>query len=171
MDLSKQLNELNRQLLDSGVQFALIGGLAVNAHARPRATADIALLVGVSDRQNLQHALESLGYKRLDEREDIASYIRGSERVDAVFARRKHAVAFLDEATPIGGYVNLPVVSAEALVALKLQGFNNDPRRLQDLADIIAIVDHQGAALDVERLRQYFELFDQLPLFEELFSQ
>lgn len=171
MSLDEQLRELLVQLRDERVNYALIGGLAMNVHARPRATADIDLLVAASDHDLLCRLLKRLSYVVLDDRPELASFVRGGQRVDALFATGQHAKEFLTESRLIEGVDGLRVVTPEALIALKLQAFNDDPRRLQDLADIMGLVEHNKDALDVERLRGYFEIFQRLELFDELFAQ
>jgi len=52
--------------------------------------------------------------------------------------------------TPFG---KLCVVSAEGLIGLKLQGYVNDPRRLQDLADIRALLRANRETLNLAEVR------------------
>ena len=52
-------------------------------------------------------------------------------------------------------------MDAEALIGLKLQALVNDASRgPQDEADIRALVTANGAALDLETVRDYYRLFD-----------
>jgi hypothetical protein len=52
------------------------------------------------------------------------------------------------------------VVDAEALIGLKLQALVNAPaRRMQDEADIRALLAARGDSLDETMLRDYFALF------------
>ena len=60
------------------------------------------------------------------------------------------------------------VISVEGLIGFKLQGFANDATRTRDLDDIRALVKIHRTSLKTEQLREYFALFDQLELFDEL---
>jgi predicted nucleotidyltransferase len=54
---------------------------------------------------------------------------------------------------------SIRVVDAADLIGLKVQASSNDPaRRLRDLADIERLL--ETAAVDLERAREYFRLFD-----------
>ncbi|MEM9313786.1 MAG: hypothetical protein AAGA95_04105 [Pseudomonadota bacterium] len=154
----------------AGVCFALIGGHAVNLYARPRATVDVDFLVAGNDAVCLRDALVEVGFEVLDWRDEIASFVRGPQRIDMIVAQGTLSQQFLADAEVMAG-APCPVVSAEALISLKLQAFNNDPRRLQDLVDIKSLVDCSGGSLDLTLLRSVFELFDRARLFDELFPQ
>jgi hypothetical protein len=54
----------------------------------------------------------------------------------------------------------VPVVDVEALIGLKLQAVVNQPSPVQDEADIRALVAAARGRLNVERLRDYYRLFD-----------
>jgi hypothetical protein len=56
-------------------------------------------------------------------------------------------------------HLRVPVVDAEALIGLKLQGLVNEPSRTQDRADIEALVAARRGSLDLDRLRDYYRLF------------
>ena len=62
-------------------------------------------------------------------------------------------------------------MGAEGLIGFKLQGLVNDPRRTQDLEDIRALLRANRATLDMEELREYFQLFDREALLDELLRE
>ncbi len=66
--------------------------------------------------------------------------------------------------TPLG---RLRVISAEGLIAFKLQGLVNDPRRTQDLEDIRALLKANKGLVNLEEVRGYFRLFDRENLLDE----
>jgi hypothetical protein len=70
--------------------------------------------------------------------------------------------------TPFG---ELRVVSLEGLIAFKLQGLVNDPRRSQDLEDIRALLEANCGTVDLSLVRRYFRLFDKEELLDELLSR
>ena len=56
--------------------------------------------------------------------------------------------------------MQVPVVDAEALIGLKLQALVNAPaRRLQDEADIRALLDARRGQLKMDVIRDYYRLF------------
>lgn len=59
----------------------------------------------------------------------------------------------------------------EGLVAFKLQDFVNDPRRTRDLEDIRALLHANTGRVDRRELRDYFRLFDQESLLDELLAE
>lgn len=100
---------------------------------------------------------------------DAATCVRGDERVDLLYASRPAARRWLEAAveyqTPVGP---VRVVGLEGLIAFKLQGFVNDPRRTQDLEDIRALLRANRERVDFPQLREYFRLFEREELLDEI---
>jgi predicted nucleotidyltransferase component of viral defense system len=121
---------------------------------------------------SIDGAICSLGYKCLHRSADAANYVRGDERVDFLFASRPVAMELLSGAvshqTPFG---ELRVVSLEGLIAFKLQGLVNDPRRSRDLEDIRALLEANRGTVDLSLVRRYFRLFDKEELLDELLAE
>jgi hypothetical protein len=67
-------------------------------------------------------------------------------------------------------FVDLRVVGLEGLIAFKLQGLVNDPRRTQDLEDIRALLRANRDRADLPSVRAYFRLFDQEPLLDQILA-
>jgi hypothetical protein len=128
--LGKQLEEAIITLDAVGARFALIGGLALAPHKVVRATQDVDLLIDADLANVVDQALAALGYTCLHRSADAANYLRGDQRLDFLYAHRPAARQLLHAApqleTPFG---TLHVVSAEGLIAFKLQGWVNDPRQ------------------------------------------
>ncbi|MEO8011862.1 MAG: hypothetical protein ABI650_09485, partial [Dokdonella sp.] len=103
--------------------------------------------------------------------EDAADYLRRDEGLDVLYAHRPIARRLLAEArvrtTTMGA---LRVVSAEGLIGFKLQAVINNPDRMRDLDDIRALLHAQTGRLDMEEIREYFELFDRTELLDELLA-
>lgn len=175
MTMSSRLGRQLKEVLDSlerlGVHAALVGGLALAPYRVIRATQDIDLLADANAADRIDAEMRNLGYECLHRTPDVANYLRGDERVDFLYARRPAALRILStaavHATPFG---SLHVVSLEGLIAFKLQGYVNDPRRSQDLEDIRALLRANRAMVDVPMLREYFRLFEREPLLEELLA-
>ncbi len=147
------------------IVHALIGGLGMAAHGIVRATQDIDLLVVGEARERVDRIMRARGYQALYLSENVANYAsrdatRG--RVDFLFARRTATRAMLDRARThrVLGDLELRVVDAADLIGLKVQSSSNDPRRYNlDLADITRLLSVVGPD-DLERVREYFRLFD-----------
>src|SRR2546428_3900385 len=127
-------------------RIALIGGFALPFHGVQRATGDIDFLVATEGSAALHDALRAAGAHCLHRSADAANYARGTSRLAPVvfiYAHRKRARDMLARARsrPLGGgRLRIPVVGAEALIGLKLQALANEPQRVQDEADIRALV-------------------------------
>jgi hypothetical protein len=170
--LGKQIEEVVAALHKTGALFALIGGLALAPHRVVRATQDVDLLIDADLANAVDQALAALGYRCLHRSADAANYLRGDQRVDFLYAHRPVArqllAAALELRTPFGA---LRVVSAEGLIAFKLQGWVNNPRRTQDLEDIRALIRANRSTLDLAEVRNYFKLFDHEALLQEILGE
>lgn len=173
MDLRSVLIELHAALQEASIRHALIGGLALAAHGAARATVDLDFLADGERSDALDRILRERGYECLHRTADVANYAsedpaRG--RVDFLFARRTHGRAMLaraEEHAVLGQCVH--VVDAADLIGLKVQSSSNDPsRRHQDLADIERLL--REGAVDLERVREYFRLFDREKDLESLLA-
>lgn len=170
-NLAEQIREALTMFANSGTQPALIGGLAVAAHQVVRATKDVDFLVAAEAADKIHNALLNLGYRCLYRSEDAANYVRGTEGLDLLYAHRPLARRLLAQATPRDTPMGrLRVISVEGLIGFKLQGFTNDATRTRDLDDIRALLKIHRASLDLAELREYFALFNQLELFNELLA-
>lgn len=151
---------------------ALIGGLALAAHQVIRATEDVDFLVDAGDADRLHEILVGLGYTCIHRSEEAANYARGDEGLDLLYAHRPIARRLLANAEPRDTAMGrLRVVSAEGLIAFKLQGYVNDASRVRDLDDIRALLRLHQATLDMAEVKGYFALFDRQELFDELLAQ
>jgi hypothetical protein len=170
--LGRQIEEIVDTLNRMGAPYALIGGLALAPYNVTRATRDVDLLVEGARSNALDIELAKLGYRCLHRGLDAANYLRGDERLDFLYATRPIALRLLNEArTVMSSLGQIPVVSVEGLIAFKLQGVVNDPRRTQDLEDIRALIRANRAVLKLDELRGYFELFEREPLLDELLNE
>jgi hypothetical protein len=130
--------EVSRRLTTAGVPHALIGGLAVGLYASPRHTKDVDFLVGA----------EAFGKMKplLVYREELADLV-AIGFVDLLALPDGHLHMVEDLRVPQAG--EIPVVSAEALVLLKLLAW-----RPQDRADIAALI---RAGVDPDSVISYLQ--------------
>ncbi len=167
--LAQQIKEALAGFDRLSMSPALIGGLALASHRVVRATRSVDFLVDAADADRLHELLLTLGYTCIHRSDDAANYVRDDEGFDVLYAQRPEARRLLAEAsersTPFG---HLRVISAEGLIAFKLQSLVNDPSRGRDLDDIRALLKTNVDTLDMVRVRRYFALFERQDLLEQL---
>jgi len=167
--LIDQLTEALAALAVCETPPALIGGLALAAHGVVRATQDVDLLIDTDDADVAHQRVQALGYECVHRSVEAANYERGDEGLDLLYAHRAAARHILAQAeikqTPFG---EIRVVGAEGLIAFKLQSYCNDPDRGRDLDDMKELLYANRDALNMQRVRDYFSLFDREDLLDEL---
>lgn len=170
--LIDQLAQAVEALAECDPPPALIGGLALAAHGVVRATQDVDLLIDADDAELAHERLLMLGYECVHRSVEAANYERDDEGLDLLYAHRSAARHILDGAgqrsTPFG---ELRVVSAEGLIAFKLQSYCNDPDRARDLEDMRALLHANRDSLNMHRVRDYFILFERESLLDELLAE
>ena len=168
-NLAEQIREALSMFARNGTKPALIGGLAVVSHQVIRATKDVDFLLEAEAADKVHAALLDLGYRCIYRSENAANYVRATEGLDLLYAHRPLARRLLAQAsereTPMG---RMRIISVEGLIGFKLQGFVNDPTRTRDLDDIRALLKIHRNTLDIDELRNYFDLFNQAELLHEL---
>ncbi|MET0657882.1 MAG: hypothetical protein ABW110_06965 [Steroidobacteraceae bacterium] len=170
--LGRQIAETAALLGRIDASFALIGGLALASHRVIRATQDVDLLVAAEKADQIDAELLKLGYRCIHRSSDAGNYVRGSERLDFLYASRPIARRLLADATEfVTSFGRLRVINLEGLIGFKLQGVVNDSRRTQDLEDIRALLRANRDRLDFAEVRQYFALFGREQLLDELLQQ
>lgn len=167
--LIAQLREADAALRAAGIRYTLIGGVAVNIHGHLRATRDLDLMLLIEEADAAHGVFTGLGYTAIDRRPDIASYVRGTARLDVIYAQRPISRGLLDRSQPAPfGDLNLPAIPVEGLLGLKIQAFNDDPRRIRDLDDMIELLKVQRGRLNLDEVRAYFRLFDRETLLDDI---
>lgn len=115
---------VSETLTKAGIPHALVGGLAVGLHGHPRATKDVDFIVGE------QAFAATEPFLIFDEQ--VANLVQWGV-IDLIAALPEDPV--LEAALGMGSRGNIPVVSIEVLVLMKLRA-----GRTQDLADVEALV-------------------------------
>jgi hypothetical protein len=153
--LETALRQIDADLTEAGVAFALVGGLAVSVRTEPRFTrdADVAVAVtGDPDAEALIHTLRRRGYviEAIVEQEAVGRLAtvrlaRSSQPqapiIDLLFASSGIEREIVGDAEPIEVIRNLtiPVARTGHLIALKILS-RDDFRRPQDLVDLRALL-------------------------------
>jgi predicted nucleotidyltransferase len=153
------LVDLAQQLGATGLRWLVMGGIGSAAHARPRPTDDIDLLIHPEDADDLLELLASHGYEveRTDPRWLYKAYRKGV-LIDLVF--RSSGEVYLDEqmlahATRRQFHgIEIPTVAAEDLLVIKaLTAAEHTAHHWYDALAIISLSDLDWDYL-VERARR-----------------
>jgi len=175
MDFALVFKFLSETLKRENIDFALIGGFALQAAGVTRTTLDIDMLILSSDSPKIKKIMLAHGYELIHESEDVLNFVSKKfelGRVDFLIAHRKYSLAMLqraEEKPVFQGKVIIKVLKAEDQIGLKVQSSSNDPKRYhQDMADIRSLVDNNYEKLDMKILDEYFTLFNRQSELEEI---
>jgi hypothetical protein len=165
--MNARLSETLRLAIESveaaGGKYAIVGGIAVSAWARPRATRDVDLYTDLdaSGRKTLKRELESRGFQVPAMEEELREF--------GVFRSKSSGGVFLDvfdSAGSLGAAVlaerrearlgkdRLWFVRATELAALK--AFSDRPRDFDDLVSLLA-----SGSVDGEKLDDWARMLDE----------
>jgi hypothetical protein len=142
LDFARVLDRIAPALETRGIPFALVGGLGLHAYGHSRATFDLDLVTLSEAQAPLVSLLEELGYETVHRSPGYSNHLHPDfdwGAVDVVYVDSETArrVFSASARTLKLGTREVPVPSAEHLIAMKVQALRNDPsRELQDLADI-----------------------------------
>lgn len=154
--LEAALLRLDNDLRECGVDWALVGGLAVSARSEPRFTRDIDAVVAAPDdaaAEALIRRLLAAGYRVVATLEQEAKGRLATVRLsppgesapglvlDLLFASSgvEAEIAAESERFEIAEGLTLPVARVDALIALKVLS-RDDAERPQDLVDLRALL-------------------------------
>lgn len=145
-DVHAALARVTHRLEDLGVCYAVCGGLAVHAHGHLRATTGVDLLVTADGLDRFKQAAVGLGWiekfpgsrglKDADRKVPIDFLVAGGIPGDGT----PHGVVFPDPASVAIERAGVRFVKLESLIEMKLTSGITLPQRLQDLADVVALI-------------------------------
>lgn len=157
---------LVKSFQEENIDFALIGGLALQQFGVTRTTNDIDFLVLVSDKDKVKKVMLKLDYELRHESIDVFNFFSKTssfDRIDFLIAHRKYALGILERAElkqVLSGKYKVKFIKPEDQIGLKIQSSTNDPERYhQDMADIKALIKVNYNKLDMNLIREYFLLF------------
>jgi len=140
------LSRIARCFDELGIDFALVGGLAVGVRGHVRLTVDVDILITAEGLSRFKSQYMGRGYV---ERSPTSRRVRDTETgvsIDFLVAGefpgdgRPKPVRFPDPATVGRTEDSWRVIDLRTLVELKLASGISAPDRLQDLADVIALI-------------------------------
>jgi hypothetical protein len=162
MTIKKQFNLLTKFFERENLDYAIIGAFALYAYGYTRATSDIDFITRIEYQKRIVEYLESLGFDTLNRSEGFSNHLHplgqlridlvyiGGETANIVFGSTKKKIVFED--------IELPIVSPEHLIALKLFAIQNEPgRKYKEFADIKEIF--QLTELDLNTVEIFFRKY------------
>jgi hypothetical protein len=160
------------------IDFALMGGFALQAAGVTRATQDIDLLVLSENSPKIKDIMLKHGYDLLYESKEVLNFTSKNfelGRVDFLLARRKYTLTMLKTAKeePVfDGKFKVKVLRPEDQIGLKVQASSNNPKRLyRDMADVRMLIETRYPKLDMTLIREYFALFDREKELEDILRE
>lgn len=178
MDFVSVFKFLIETFVREKIDSAIIGGFALQFSGITRTTADIDLLVLSEKSNKIKDIMLQHGYRLIHESEDILNFYSDRlelGRVDFLLAHRKYAKEMLKRAQEkeiFGGKMKVKVIKVEDQIGLKVQSSSNDPQRLsQDMADIELLIRNNYHSLDLNILKEYFDLFERSKELEEIMKR
>jgi hypothetical protein len=172
MDFALVLDRLAGHLTPSGHRWALVGGLAVEAHGFVRATQDLDVVTEASAQPTILPFMDSLGYERLHVSAGFSNHAHVDPalgRVDLIYVDAPTADRLFADcrSVPWTGGRTVLVPSPEHLIAMKVHAMKNDASRtFAEMADIQFLMRLPGT--DRLRVRHYFETAGLLARYDEL---
>jgi len=157
------------------IGYALIGGFALGLWGVHRGTVDMDFLVKREDLDRVDAIMADLGYQLRYRSENVSQFLAPLPvfgELDFLHAFRKASLEMLERAEHkvlFGNGITLAVLQPEDLIGLKLQALVNDPRREPvDRSDIEMLMAVRDRNMNWGIIREYFEIFEMLELFNEL---
>lgn len=158
MDLETLLEYMHKLLVNSSIDHALIGGLALGALGFQRFTNDIDIIVDGNDRLKLKEIFLKSGFTVFNENNEFIQF-SGIGQIDILFANRPLSRGMLKNAIefkPLG----IKYLRVEDIIGLKIQSFaTNAKRELQEKADIQKLIEIHSKNINWEQVKNYADLF------------
>jgi len=173
MKFSKVLPLLFNDLQKNGIDFALIGGVAIYAYGIDRSTIDVDFLILVSNADSVDKLMSSHGYTIGNKTATFVNYVSKDPdmgRVDFMYAQKERSIAMLGRAEKrwVVGH-DVKILRPEDIIGLKVLSSTNDPDRAsKDRWDIEDLMRRFHDTLDWQLVRDYFKLFNREEEFKKL---
>lgn len=162
-ELNKTVARLGRDLEQHGIDYAIIGAVALTAHGYLRFTADVDLILTREGLEIFHRELVGLGYRPAFEgaRKKLRSTLNGVA-IEIITAGeypgdgKPKPVSFPRPSSASVDIEGIRVVTLEKLIELKLASGMTAPDRLKDLADVQELIKVKHLAKDfADKLNSY----------------
>ena len=146
-ELNKTVAQLGRDLDRHGIEYAVIGAVALTAHGYPRFTADVDIILTKEGLQVFHRELVGLGYRPAFEgaRKKLRSTLNGVA-IEFIMEGeypgdgKPKPVSFPRPSMASVEIEGVRVITLEKLIELKLASGMTAPDRLKDLADVQELI-------------------------------
>jgi hypothetical protein len=154
-EVHQALRRLTATLEADGIDYAIAGAMAMNAHGYRRATTDVDVLLTREGLERFKELHLGLGWV---ERFPGSKGLRDTEfgvKIDVLIAGdypgdgKPKSVRFPDPGVAIQGH-GVRVLSIKDLVELKLASGLTNADRLKDLADVQELIRHASIPIELE---------------------
>jgi hypothetical protein len=145
-DVQATLNKITTKLRELGIDYAVVGGMAMVRYGYRRFTDDVDILVTRDSLKTIHHKLAGLGYlppfegsKNLRDTEHgvkIEFLVTGDYPGDG----KPKPVAFPDPGAVASDLDGIRYINLQALIELKLASGITNPERMKDLADVLELI-------------------------------
>jgi hypothetical protein len=143
------MRRLAGRLEDTGIDYAVIGGMAIAEHGLLRVTQDVDLLMTPAGLERFRERCHALGYVPAFEGArksfiDVETRIRIEVLTAGEYPGdgKPKAVSFPDPAGVTQEVEGVRIITLEKLIELKLASGLSAPHRLRDLADVQDLIQH-----------------------------
>jgi Uncharacterised nucleotidyltransferase len=154
----KTLRDLARRLPEHNIDYAVIGGMALNFHGYERVTVDIDLLLTQQGLERFAEKLAGLGYvpvypgakkhfKHAETGVQVEIITTGEYPGDG----KPKEVAFPDPASVAEDVGGIKVIRLVSLIELKLASGLSAPHRIKDLADVQQLIERLNLPQDLDQ--------------------
>ena len=165
MDIVSTLSFLLEEFNKQKINYAIIGGLALQSAGVARATGDIDMLILIDDKEKVKEILKNIDYELKHESIDVLNFFSTGQypgRVDFIIAHRKYARSMLERTKEVLllGLFKAKVIAVEDQIGLKVQSISNDKERyFQDMSDIKLLIKNNLDKINLELIKEYFKIF------------
>ena len=162
-ELNKTVTQLGSDLERHGIEYMVIGAVALTAHGYPRFTAHVDLVLTTEGLEAFHRELVGVGYRPSFEgaKKKLRS-TRNNVAIEVITVGeypadgRPKPVAFPHPSTSSIRMSGVQVVTIEKLVELRLASGMTAPDRLKDLADVQELIKIRGLGSEfAEQLNPY----------------
>ncbi len=162
-ELNKTVAQLGRDLDRHGIEYAIIGAVALTAHGYPRFTADVDIILTKEGLQVFHRELVGLGYRPAFEgaRKKLRSTLNGVA-IEFIMEGeypgdgKPKPVSFPRPSMASIEIEGVRVITLEKLIELKLASGMTAPDRLKDLADVQELIKLRSLSVEfAQRLNPY----------------
>ena len=146
-EVQKSLRRITSRLTDLGIDYAVVGGMALFLHGFRRFTEGVDILVTREGLQRLHEALEGSGYRPPFPNSKNLRDTENGVRIEFLVAGefpgdgKVKPVAFPEPGSVATERGDVRVLNLEALIELKLaSGMSGGIERLKDITDVVEVI-------------------------------